>query len=156
MPRITAILSGIVFSLLLTAPVLAAPAAGPVTCTDGTTASHGGKGACSKHGGVKKSDIATEKPAKETKKGKRKKQAIEPEKPAATTPASAGTAATTTPSTTTSAQSATGKSTSGKKTDPNGAIARCKDGTYSHAKTHHGACSRHGGAAEWLDGSGKH
>jgi hypothetical protein len=36
-------------------------------------------------------------------------------------------------------------------TDPTGAIARCKDGTYSHAKGHSGACSRHGGVAEWLD-----
>ena len=29
------------------------------------------------------------------------------------------------------------------------ATAKCKDGTYSHAKTHQGACSRHGGVAEW-------
>jgi hypothetical protein len=34
--------------------------------------------------------------------------------------------------------------------NPAGAIARCKDGTYSHAKTHRGACSRHGGVANWL------
>jgi len=37
----------------------AAPAAsgesGPVTCKDGTTAAHGGRGACSGHGGVNKS-----------------------------------------------------------------------------------------------------
>ena len=33
--------------------------------------------------------------------------------------------------------------------NPAGAIARCKDGTYSHAKTHTGACSRHGGVAKW-------
>jgi hypothetical protein len=31
-----------------------------------------------------------------------------------------------------------------------GAIAQCKDGTYSHAKNHRGACSRHGGVAKWL------
>jgi hypothetical protein len=31
-----------------------------------------------------------------------------------------------------------------------GATARCKDGSYSHAKQHSGACSRHGGVAEWL------
>ena len=35
------------------------------------------------------------------------------------------------------------------------ATAKCKDGTSSHAKTHSGACSRHGGVAEWLDGSAK-
>jgi hypothetical protein len=33
---------------------------------------------------------------------------------------------------------------------PQGATAKCKDGTYSHAATHRGACSRHGGVAEWL------
>jgi large subunit ribosomal protein L22e/Meckel syndrome type 1 protein len=31
-----------------------------------------------------------------------------------------------------------------------GAIAQCKDGTYSHAKNHRGACSRHGGVGKWL------
>ena len=31
-----------------------------------------------------------------------------------------------------------------------GATAMCKDGTYSHAKQHSGACSRHGGVANWL------
>jgi hypothetical protein len=30
-----------------------------------------------------------------------------------------------------------------------GATAKCKDGTYSHAKHHTGACSYHGGVAEW-------
>ena len=32
---------------------------------------------------------------------------------------------------------------------PEGATAKCKDGTYSHAKQHSGACSHHGGVAEW-------
>lgn len=31
-----------------------------------------------------------------------------------------------------------------------GATAQCKDGTYSHSKTHQGACSHHGGVAKWL------
>jgi large subunit ribosomal protein L22e/Meckel syndrome type 1 protein len=34
--------------------------------------------------------------------------------------------------------------------NPAGAIAQCKDGTYSHAKQHSGACSRHGGVAKWM------
>ena len=41
---------------------------------------------------------------------------------------------------------------SSKKADdhnPAGAIAQCKDGTYSHAKSHSGACSHHGGVAKW-------
>ena len=33
--------------------------------------------------------------------------------------------------------------------NPAGAIAQCKDGTYSHAKQRTGACSRHGGVAKW-------
>jgi hypothetical protein len=39
--------------------------------------------------------------------------------------------------------------------DPQGAIAKCKDGTYSHAKQHSGACSQHGGVGQWLDGTTK-
>ena len=34
--------------------------------------------------------------------------------------------------------------------NPSGAVAQCKDGTYSHAKTHSGACSHHGGVAKWM------
>jgi hypothetical protein len=33
--------------------------------------------------------------------------------------------------------------------NPAGAIAQCKDGTYSHAKARSGACSRHGGVGKW-------
>jgi hypothetical protein len=32
---------------------------------------------------------------------------------------------------------------------PKDATAKCKDGTYSHAKERSGACSGHGGVAEW-------
>lgn len=41
-------------------------------------------------------------------------------------------------------------SASAENSNPAGAIAQCKDGTYSHAKTHRGACSRHGGVGKWL------
>ena len=34
--------------------------------------------------------------------------------------------------------------------NPAGAIAQCKDGTYSHAKGRTGACSRHGGVGKWM------
>lgn len=38
----------------------------------------------------------------------------------------------------------------GTGTGPQGATAKCRDNTYSHAKTHAGACSHHGGVATWL------
>jgi hypothetical protein len=38
----------------------------------------------------------------------------------------------------------------GSNADAAGATARCKDGAYSHAKGHAGACSHHGGVAQWL------
>jgi hypothetical protein len=34
---------------------------------------------------------------------------------------------------------------------PPGATARCRDGTYSFSQHHSGACSHHGGVAVWLD-----
>jgi hypothetical protein len=37
-----------------------------------------------------------------------------------------------------------------ENSNPAGATAQCKDGTYSHAKTHQGACSHHGGVAKWM------
>ncbi|WP_097116870.1 DUF3761 domain-containing protein [Pantoea sp. GL120224-02] len=33
---------------------------------------------------------------------------------------------------------------------PDGATARCRDGSYSFSTHHRGTCSRHGGVAEWL------
>lgn len=33
---------------------------------------------------------------------------------------------------------------------PEGATAKCKDGTYSFSQSRKGTCSRHGGVAQWL------
>ncbi|RFU43987.1 DUF3761 domain-containing protein [Paraburkholderia sp. DHOC27] len=33
---------------------------------------------------------------------------------------------------------------------PEGATARCRDGSYSFSRHHSGTCSRHGGVAAWL------
>lgn len=41
-------------------------------------------------------------------------------------------------------------SASVENSNPTGAIAQCKDGTYSHAKARTGACSRHGGVGKWM------
>lgn len=40
--------------------------------------------------------------------------------------------------------------TKAANSDPAGATAQCRDGTYSHSRTHQGACSHHGGVAKWL------
>lgn len=44
-----------------------------------------------------------------------------------------------------------GKRKSGKSSQnpSKSATAKCKDGTYSYAKHHQGACAHHGGVAEW-------
>jgi len=54
-------LNGLVLTawLLGTAPVRAATGSEPVTCNDGTTSAHAGRGACSHHGGINKSASAS-------------------------------------------------------------------------------------------------
>jgi hypothetical protein len=124
----------------------AASSGSTVTCKDGTTGT-AGRGACSHHGGVGTSGSTTT--ASTTPAATA---------PAKTSPAPASSAptktttASPTPTTTTSTSSGSvaGKS---ETTDPTGAIAKCKDGLYSHSKTHTGTCSRHGGVAQWLDGT---
>ena len=134
------------------APKTATPAAGATTtCADGTTSTSSGKGTCSGHGGVQKA--AKSKAAT-----------------AATTaaPAAAAKTAATAPArivcggtgrragcslghrrqdftATKSAPTATAGNT-----DPTGATAKCKDGTYSKSAHRSGTCSSHGGVAEWL------
>jgi hypothetical protein len=60
----------------------------------------------------------------------------------AAAPAAAATAAAPAPAKSTTAAAG--------NTDPTGATAKCKDGTYSKSKSHSGACSKHGGVADWI------
>jgi len=115
-----------------------------VTCKDGTS-SKGGRGACSGHGGINKSAATTTAPAASA-------PAASTPAPAAPPAAAPSTPAKTSAAKTSTAAASTAKSGSSVNTDPTGAIAKCKDGTYSHAKTHTGACSHHGGVANFLDG----
>jgi len=108
------------------------PAAGTVTCKDGTT-SKAGRGACSHHGGV--GEEAPKTPPAE-KHSAATPPAAAPQAPRATVPTNAG------------APKSAGEKEAANS--PTGATAKCKDGTYSHSAHHQGACSHHGGVAEWM------
>ncbi|HVT99534.1 MAG TPA: DUF3761 domain-containing protein [Acidobacteriaceae bacterium] len=102
--------------------------AGDVHCKDGT-ASKGGRGACSGHGGIDHGAAAS----------------VPSSRPSPTPPPlSIPTAG---PSRNAPSRPTTPANDNGTPT------ATCKDGTTSFAKHHQGACSHHGGVAQWLDGT---
>jgi hypothetical protein len=111
---------------------MALPCHADSTCKDGTTSAATGRGACSGHGGVQKAakSAAAEAPASTETAS----PAAAPAPPAAASKA---------------APAAKSTATAGN-TDPTGATAKCKDGTYSKSKHHKGSCSHHGGVAEFL------
>jgi hypothetical protein len=113
-------------------PAAPATSGGATTCKDGTTSSATGKGACSGHGGVQKATIAKSAGAA----------------PTTVTPAAATAAAPAAKSPPVTTKSAPTAATG--NTDPTGATAKCKDGTYSKSQHRSGTCSSHGGVAEWL------
>ena len=150
------------FALCLVLPMTIAGAQGTqvsVACNDGTASASVGKGACSGHGGVKAKTTTTTKSTTKTttktaaskkkastkmesgetkaakstrsKKSSTKAEAKVSSKPAAAAPKAAATV-------------------SAADKDPKDATASCKDGTYSHAATHSGACSSHGGVLKFL------
>ncbi|MGO2143613.1 MAG: DUF3761 domain-containing protein [Serratia bockelmannii] len=55
------------------------------------------------------------------------------------------------PSQTTTSPSRPSAPQPSQTTSPEGATARCKDGSFSHSQHHRGACSRHGGVDSWLN-----
>ena len=144
-------------AVLVAAPMFAVAASAQTAttvCKDGTTSATTGRGACTSHGGVDKS--ATKKAAsaaKAEKKAEQKAASKAPAAPAAAprrAPVAAATAAPVRPAPTARAAAPTTSATHAANTDPTGATAQCKDGTYSHATSHRGACSRHQGVAKWL------
>jgi len=104
-------------------------------CKDGTTSVSSGRGACSGHGGVDRKAVS-----------RQKKAAKAEAKAAGTLPRASATARA---HASTKSAVVTG-SGAAEDNNPAAAIARCKDGLYSHAKHRRGACSRHGGVASWL------
>ena len=162
-------LAVLLLALALPARLLAqAPAT--VSCKDGTTAK-GGKGACSHHGGVAKTTAAPAaaeatpaKPAATVscKDGSTSKPgkgacshhggvgaavaAAAPANPPAAIPANP-------PLPVTAKQKAPAPSVAAAAAPsgaPADASAQCKDGSFSHAQHHRGACSKHGGVQQWL------
>jgi hypothetical protein len=136
-------------SLTLTSAAFADDA----TCKDGTT-SKGGRGACSSHGGIAKmvgckdgTMSASGRGAcshhggvgKETERAEPVHPRERAETPRAEAPRYEA------------PRSEAGERAEGVDRNASGATARCKDGEYSHALHHTGACSRHGGVATWLD-----
>jgi Protein of unknown function (DUF3761) len=127
-------------------------ASAPTTCKDGTTSAATGRGACSGHGGVQKpSQAATGTATPATKAPAPAAPAATPAAtpPPSTVPPPAAAAKPAAPATTAKPAASAPSSTSGN-TDPTGATAKCKDGTYSKSQHRSGTCSSHGGVAEWL------
>ena len=122
-----------------TAASASAPKGATGQCNDGSyTRAKTQRGACSQHGGVKTwfggaSSSSTSAPT--NTKAPTAAPAPPTQEPPNVPPTPPSTAA-----------KAPTKSAAGA---PEGATAKCKDGTYSHAKNHVGACSHHGGVAEW-------
>jgi hypothetical protein len=115
----------------------AADATPPTTCKDGTTSTATGRGACSSHGGVQQAAPAS--------------AAAPAATPAPSTLPTPAAAPATAPVTVKPAPAAAAPAASAGNTDPAGATAKCKDGTYSKSQHRSGTCSGHGGVAQWMN-----
>jgi hypothetical protein len=110
-------------------------------CADGTTSNSTGRGTCSGHGGAKGAEATSKATGK----------AIPAPATAAAPRASVPTPrASTKAATKASTNSAVARTGAVEDKNPTGAIAKCKDGLYSHAAHKQGACGHHGGVAIWL------
>lgn len=106
-----------------------------VACTDGTM-SAGGRGACSGHGGIGKGTANAKREMKaEKKEMKAAKMEMKADKKEAKQEAKAD------------KKEAMAMAKEEKR--PPKATGKCKDGTYTEAKTRQGACTGHGGVTSW-------
>src|SRR5579871_1276020 len=103
----------------------------PTTCKDGTTSTATGRGACSGHGGVQKA------PKSSTSSNKAAEASSAPSAPAAA-PASSTPGPTAAAGQATKSASKSAPTETAGNSDPAGATAKCKDGTYSHSQHHSG------------------
>lgn len=121
------------------------PASATGQCADGSyTRAKTQQGACSTHGGVKTWFAGAQPPAAAPSAAASQPRSTPAPLPAPSAPVSASKAGAVKPAPTPAATLAA------KPADaPPTATAKCKDGTFSLAKGHTGACSHHGGVAEW-------
>ena len=135
--KMTKLIGALAAPLLIFA--MTVPCYADSTCKDGTTSTATGRGACSGHGGVQKAGKSAAAAAPAATESASPAAAPAPSAASKSAPAAA-------PKATPAAKAA---ATTGN-TDPTGATAKCKDGTYSKSKHHTGSCSHHGGVAEFL------
>lgn len=126
----------------------AADAPAPTTCKDGTTSTATGRGACSGHGGVQKG-LKSAASSGVPSSNKAAEASTAPSAPASASASSAPGPTAAAGQATKPASKAAPTATAGNS-DPAGATAKCKDGTFSHSQHHSGTCSSHGGVAQWL------
>jgi hypothetical protein len=110
-------------------------------CADGTTSNSTGRGTCSGHGGARGAEATskvTGAPIRAPGTAASPRASVPTPRASAKARARAD------------ENSAVVRSGAAEDNNSAGAIARCKDGLYSHAKNRRGACSRHGGVASWL------
>ena len=134
------------------APTSAAAASAAPSISTTTSARHydcskpgnANKAACKSAGAVAAAPAPPTAPAKPSIFSRIMKPKAQP----ASAPAPAAPAA----APTTTASSVPVSSYKGKSitTDAAGATGQCRDGTYTHATHHSGACSSHGGVAKWM------
>ena len=127
----------------LSARAQSSPPSKITVCKDGTTTTSVGAGTCSGHGGVDKD--ATK--LKNAKTGADKVGA-------ATEIAAQNTGKAVSKGAEDVGKTAKGASTEAvgdhTSVSADGATAKCKDGTYSHATHEQGTCAKHGGVAIWI------
>lgn len=104
-------------------------------CADGTTSNSTGRGTCSGHGGARGAEATS------------KTTGAPIPAPRTAAPPRASTRARTRANSNSAVVAGNG---SAEDNNPAGAIARCRDGMYSHARNRRGACGHHGGVASWM------
>lgn len=133
----------------------AAPAGSTGQCADGSyTKAKTERGACSNHGGLKTWFAASNPPSPAPSAPASAPRSAPSAVPAPTAPAPAprtapAPAQRTAPAPSGSSSKSSAQIVARPAGAPDNATAKCKDGTFSMAKEHTGACSRHGGVAEW-------